>query len=410
MQLQNASQFVSAHLLGKDGFSLREETARFLAELRRGLQGEDSTLLMLPTFLSASPKKNLNGTAAVLDAGGTNLRSGTVTFLDGRVTEVQAEKRPLPGTKEELSVEEFFSAVAHVVAPHLQEKRPIGFCFSFAAQCCEDGDGQLLSFCKEVRVTGAEGKFICKELKNALGDATRLCLHLNDTAAAMLGGMADGFCEDAPYCGFILGTGTNCCYGEKTANITKYTGSAYEHDTMIVNMESGMYGGFPRGDLDEILDNSSEKPMDHMAEKLVSGVYLGKLLYLALTQASKEGLFSGDLSAFSGEIPMAQWQDLTFASAADTAFAKELMRALYGRTARLMTIILSAVGLQTGASKERPLHIVMEGSTYGKSPLLQTLLEEELSHAAAEWNLGFRILTTTDATLKGAALAALSSD
>ncbi len=410
MQSQIAAKFISAHGLGKDIFSFRKETLRFLDDMRRGLAGEESTLLMLPTFLFAMPKKNLSGTAAVLDAGGTNLRSGTVTFRDGCVTALRAEKRPLPGTKDELSVEEFFSAVAKTIKPHLAENCPIGFCFSFAARCCEDGDGQLLSFCKEVRVRDADGKFICKELKKALGDEKRTCLHLNDTAAAMLGGMADGFSQNEPYCGFILGTGTNCCYGEKTENITKYTGTAYTHDTMIVNMESGMYEGFPRGDLDEILDEKSEKPMDHMAEKMVSGVYLGKLLYLALACAQKEGLFSGDLSPFAGEIPMAAWQDLTFASGEDTAFAKAIITALYGRTARLMAIVLSAVGLQTEASAERPLNIVMEGSTYGKSPVLQALLDEELSHAAEELNLSFRIRSTDDATLKGAALAALSSN
>ena len=409
MQTQVAEGFIVSHHLGKDGLSLREETQRFLDEMQRGLRGDGSSLYMLPTFLSAKPKAHLSGTSAVLDAGGTNLRSGTVTFVDGRVTDITAEKRALPGTKEELSVGEFFSAIAQVTKPHLQESRPIGFCFSCAAQCCEDGDGKLLSFCKEVRVRGAEGKFICKELKSALGDENRLCLHLNDTAAAMLGGMADGFSADEPYCGFILGTGTNCCYGEKTKNIEKYTGTAYAHDTMIVNMESGMYEGFPRGDLDEILDKTSEKPRDHMAEKLVSGVYLGKLLYLALARAKEEGLFSGDLSAFAGEIPMAVWQDLSFARGEDTAFAKEIISALYGRTARMMTIVLSAVALQTGASKGRPLNIVMEGSTYGKSPLLQKLLQEELSTAGETFGLSFRIVTTEHATLKGAALAALSA-
>lgn len=408
MQPQNAQTFLSAHLLSKDGFSFRQETLRFLDEMRRGLQGEDSSLLMLPTFLSASPKSRLSGTSAVLDAGGTNLRSGTVTFEDGRATEVLFQKRPLPGTGKVLSAEEFFSAVADTIRPHLESNRPIGFCFSFAAKCCEDGDGKILSFCKEVRVTGAEGRGICKELKNALGDENRTCLHLNDTAAAMLGGMADGFMEGAPYCGFILGTGTNCCYGEKTPNIEKYTGTAYTHDTMIVNMESGMYEGFPRGDLDKILDDASEKPRDHMAEKLVSGVYLGKLLYLALSRAQEEGLFFGDLSLFDGEIPMARWQDLSFADAKDTAFCREIISALYGRTARMMAVVLSAVALQAGASKEKPLHIVMEGSTYAKSPLLQTFLNEELSAAEAEFSLAFRIVTTADATLKGAALAALS--
>jgi len=414
--------FLDDNRLLPDNYPLEGEIAAFRREMTAGLAGEKSSLPMIPCFLAPDVQARETETVIVLDAGGTNLRVGSAAFENGRLQSLDFEKFPLPGISGTLTCEAFFDAVAEKLAPYLHAGHRVGFCFSYVAECLENRDARLKAFCKEVSVTGAEGVEICRALQEAIGrrGETRkyAFVQLNDTVAGMLGGMAavdpaeyDGFI------GFVLGTGTNACYGEKTANITKYTGSAYTASEMVVNMESGCYTGFTGGPLDKILDAASSIPGDHQAEKLISGVYLGKLLHLALKTAAEQGLVSLPPLPESGEIPLAQVNaflagepsalDAFRGPAAD--FLRQVALALYARAARMMAVVLAAVALQTGRGTEKPMGVVLEGSTYQRSPALQQLLEEELAEVRRRYGVSFRILQAENATLAGAALAALTN-
>lgn len=62
---------------------------------------------------------------------------------------------------------------------------------------------------------------------------------LNDTTGTQL---AVGFEDPNCHVGLILGTGTNACYMEKTANIPKFKGDSSKFPEVIVNCEWGAFG------------------------------------------------------------------------------------------------------------------------------------------------------------------------
>jgi hexokinase len=70
-------------------------------------------------------------------------------------------------------------------------------------------------------------------------------------------------------------------------------------DTMIVNTE---WGGFASVDalrpscFGMTLDQASDKPGDAMFEKMISGMYLGELVRLALAHLHAQGAFMSDMA------------------------------------------------------------------------------------------------------------------
>lgn len=416
------AQFIARNRLCAEGYDLPTEITRFREEMVKGLSKEGSSLFMIPSFLDPAGNAVEDGSIIVLDAGGTNLRVGAVTFADGVVSAVNFQKYPLPGTDRELTAVEFFDAVAEKLAPYLGESDKIGFCFSYAAQCMENKDARLVAFCKEVKVTGAEGIEICKALDAAIRrrgvEKKYSYVQLNDTVATLLGGMAASRREAYDgYIGFILGTGTNGCYAEKTANITKYEGTAYTAEEMIVNMEAGCYAGFQKGEIDERIDAASAIPGDHLAEKMIAGAYLGKIILEALRQAKQEGLLASGLPEHTDEIPM---PDVNAFLAGDCGVldciadteketVREIILSLYGRTARLMAVVFGAIALHLDAGREKPMAIVLEGSTYQKSPCLQNLLGQELETLRKTYGVGFAVIAAENTTLTGSAYAAVSN-
>ncbi len=56
---------------------LRDLTDAYIADMRAGLRGEASTLMMLPSFLPGGERPRTGESVLVLDAGGTNLRART---------------------------------------------------------------------------------------------------------------------------------------------------------------------------------------------------------------------------------------------------------------------------------------------------------------------------------------------
>lgn len=411
-------EFLKNEHLHKDCYDILAETDKLRADMQHGLYGCPSSLFMLPSFICPEFLISGNETVIVIDAGGTNLRVGAVTFEGGKISKIEFEKHPLPGLKEELSCTEFFDSVAQKLSPYLDKGTKIGFCFSYAAECLENKDAKIIDFCKEVKIRDAQGAMLCQELQNAIartGNSRRYSfVQLNDTVATLLGGMAE--CDKDHYSGFIgfiLGTGTNACYIEQTKNIKKYSGNLYRGDSMIINMESGCYSGFPKGELDRYLDKQSQLPFDHQTEKLIGGVYMSKILAAALKKAEKTGLIYN--APQLNEIPLPdanaflQGEDSILDCIGSRENAREIILALYGRTARIMAIICAAVALHTAKGQKKPIAIVIEGSTYHKSPALKRLFEIELDNITKLYNCRFEITSAANATLTGSAFAALNN-
>ena len=73
-------------------------TAVFVDEMRAGLEGKPSSLMMIPTYLTSDGAVPLGETAVAVDAGGTNLRTALVSFAADGVKIERFSQRPMPGT------------------------------------------------------------------------------------------------------------------------------------------------------------------------------------------------------------------------------------------------------------------------------------------------------------------------
>ena len=107
----------------------------FMSEMDKGLSGQESSLAMIPTYVSEVDKVPAGERVIVLDAGGTNFRTCLVSFDDeGRPNMEDFRKVGMPGVKSEVSRKEFFSILADNVERFIDKCDRIGFCFSYAAK------------------------------------------------------------------------------------------------------------------------------------------------------------------------------------------------------------------------------------------------------------------------------------
>src|SRR5574344_274063 len=246
----------------------------FLSEMEKGLRGEPSSLMMMPTYVGVNGKIPEGAKAAVLDAGGTNFRGGIVS-IPPKVED--KENQPMPGTKCEVDVETFYGAFAAEVkrlAPKATVKK-VGWCFSYPAEATKDLDAQLVRWTKNIKAPGVVGQFVGKELLKRTG-GTEIAI-VNDTVATLLAAKAtEGDKTYSSYIGFILGTGTNAAYVEKNVNIRKLQNLS-EDGLMIINAESGNFNKMKRSRFDEALAAKLPDGAHNPFEKMISGGYLGPL-------------------------------------------------------------------------------------------------------------------------------------
>ena len=249
----------------------------FLDEMTRGLNGEDSSLAMIPTYIEADRPIPRGRKVMVLDAGGTNLRRALVSFGDDGLPVIEEfRKSPMPGSKGPISKDEFFLTLAGEIRDLTDRADRLGFCFSYPTEIFPDRDGRLIHFTKEVKAPDVEGQVIGTNLRKALAEMGAAVepevVVLNDTVATLLTGKASHPGKEYDgYVGFILGTGTNCCYLESNAAIGKVSGLDADH-SQVINVESGGFSRHPRGRADKSLDEASQVPGTFFLEKMVSGV------------------------------------------------------------------------------------------------------------------------------------------
>jgi hexokinase len=275
----------------------------FEGEMTKGLSshGGGSTLMMIPTYIKLEENIPAHKPVIVIDAGGTNFRTALVHFDDAMNCVIEDfNNYPMPGSYGEISKEAFFSAIYGYIEPLLDKSDQIGLCFSYPTDIQPNRDGRVLAMSKEIKVAGLIGELINKGILDVIrakrGGAGQTIVQLNDTVATLLGGKAS-FPNRAfdSYIGLILGTGTNTCYVEDAANISKLRepASAPGQESMLINLESGNFGKAPRGAIDDSLDSKTNDRGKYLFEKAMSGAYQGPLLAEIVRQAAADGLFGG---------------------------------------------------------------------------------------------------------------------
>jgi len=416
--------------------------AVFAEEMDAGLAGRESSLRMIPSFISIDRPVRTDTPVVVLDAGGTNLRAAVVTIgADGKADIGAFAKQPMPGTQGELSAEAFFEAFAEFLMPVVGAADTIGFCFSYAAEILPDCDARLIKWSKQIQVPAVEGQLIGTGLKERLArrGLQRRIVILNDTVATLLAGKSAGVTKNySAYVGFILGTGTNTAYVEQNARITKRSDLNLD-EAMVINVESGGFRRIEQTAFDQQMDAQTLDCGYYTFEKMISGAYLGNIGFIVLKEAVKEGLFSkgaasvigawdalsnkhlddfcGDSPLLKGGAGVSDGGGLSnpFLDAAFTPEDHEAVRRLctpvYERAAVLTAVNLASAILKTGEGKDpmRPVCVNVDGSTYYRTLTadFQNRVQRELASLLQPRGIAYELIKVDDSPVIGAAVAGL---
>jgi hexokinase len=434
MPSQSIQTFLSTGM-NVSGIDARACCDDFLAEMSRGLNGEPSSLVMIPTYIETARELPRGRTVIALDAGGTNLRVAAVTFdQDGKAVVEDLARHRMPGTEEEIGREEFFRALAGYVKPLAGRSEKIGFCFSYPAEILPDKDGKLIHFTKEVKARGVDGQILGKNLTRALEAEgvqrpPRVVL-LNDTVATLLAGRnaAPGRRFD-DFVGIVCGTGFNASYVERNSHIRKLSGLD-PSASQVINTESGSFGLSPTGAVDDAFDATTATPSKYRHEKMISGAYLGPLGAFAMKQAASAGCFSPQGARAVLGIPELSTREmndfLLHPEAADNPLGLlcrglpaedrrgllSLLDAIVERAALLVAITISAVVLKTGKGRDpaNPVCVTVDGTTYWELASFHTRVQSHVGKLlSGERARAWEITSVSDAPLLGAAIAALTN-
>ena len=420
-------KFLKEHKMRAEDINIRQIVELFTSEMRKGLEGNRSSLRMIPTYIEADNKFLTGVPVVAIDAGGTNFRAARVKFNEqGKLEISKTINTRMPGLDGEISKDEFFQTIAGYVKALALESERIGFCFSYPTEILPDKDGKLIHFCKEVQAPGVVGQLIGKNLLEALGMPEKQIVLLNDTVATLLAGKSASLGHNYDsFIGYILGTGTNTCYIENNRNIQKNK-SLDSTKSQIINIESGNFGKAPHTDIDILFDSTTTNPGSHTFEKMISGGYFGNLCLLSLKTAAKEGVFtastasnilslnelsSEDVNMFiagskSGRGPLSS----CFKEKTDDENCLKIVNCLLNRAAILVAANLAAVVLKTNKGKTpgRPILITVEGSIYYKLHNMRTQIDKYFrEYLTGERERFVEFMEVKQSSLIGAALAAL---
>ncbi|EPY25965.1 hexokinase [Strigomonas culicis] len=260
-------------------------------EMVEGLQGRESTIRMLPSYVYKGKPESASGVFYALDLGGTNFRVLRVSLNSGKIESRTASKYTIPKKALTGDANDLFDFIAlsvkktmEVQAPEDLEKCvPLGFTFSFPTdQKCVNA-GELIKWTKGFSTKGVEGQDVVQLLQTALKrvrinvNVVALC---NDTVGTLI---ARYFVDETVQVGVIIGTGSNGCYFERSSAVTKDPAVAARGNLMTpINMECGNFDSkykftLPITKYDDEMDAITPNKDNQRQEKLVSGMYLGEI-------------------------------------------------------------------------------------------------------------------------------------
>ncbi len=419
-----AIEFMKANRMHEDDIDLEASLESYLFEMEKGLRGK-AMLPMVPTYIHGDIAPARGKYALAVDVGGTNLRLALVR-LDKlrRVRLSRMKKAPLPGLAGPVESAEFFDILAGHIVPYLAHTNLVSFSFAHEIHHMSNLDGKVMALSKELTVNGIQGKMLGEELKTAL--AQRGCgearvIVLNDTVG-VAGCMADRFDDYDSFIGLVMGTGTNTCYIEETKNIGKVSDA--QERCMFINVESAEFDPISRGELDHVLDKTTDAPGTAPLEKMISGRYVGNLFWLTVKQAAIDGLLSKELkktissgammdtitmSGFLSDPYEGEYSNMC-ASDSDRAFLYTAAETIVRRGAKLIALEIAGAALKTGkgTSSERPICVIAEGTTYYTLKGLKRGIERLMNEWLREKGVYVSIKKIDNAALKGIGLIGLS--
>lgn len=429
--MDKVDSFLERHSLLASCIDDESVLSFILAEMDKGLKGEDSSLAMIDAFVGTDVSIKPGESVIVLDAGGTNFRTCLVTFDEDRKPVISDfRKVGMPGVKEEVSKDQFFSILADNVERLIDKSDRIGFCFSYAAEITADHDGIPIVFSKEIKAPGVIGQKLGENLLRVLAErgydvSRKKVAVVNDTVATLLAAIAECPDDASSYVGFILGTGTNTAYAETVSNIIKVGRKGDQRE--IINVESGCLA-LPLGDIDEGFINTTKDPGKYWFEKKISGAYLGPFSAFVIEKAIEEGVLSASFAERYHAIEplnttrMSHYLEMCHNAEYDlvkcvgdneedaTALYK-ILKSIIERAGKLTAINLTAAVLKSGKGTEPryPVVINADGTTFYKTEFLEFYTRLYLDQILEKKHGRYcRIVNIDNSPTLGAAIAGLA--
>ncbi|XP_019611647.2 hexokinase-3 [Rhinolophus sinicus] len=401
----------------------------------KGLRGEASSLLMLPTYVRATPDGSERGDFLALDLGGTNFRVLLVHVATGGV-QITSQVYSIPECVAQGSGQQLFDHIVDCIVDFQQKQGlggqslPLGFTFSFPCRQLGLDQGILLNWTKGFNASDCEGQDVVCLLREAIQRRQAVELNVvaivNDTVGTMMScGYEDPRCE----VGLIVGTGTNACYMEELQNVA---GVAGDSGHMCINMEWGAFGddgslGMLSTCFDASVDQASINPGKQRFEKMISGMYLGEIVRHILLHLTSLGvLFRGQQiqrlqtrdifkTKFLSEIESdslalrqvrAILEDLGLPLTSDDALiVLEVCQAVSQRAAQLCGAGVAAVVEKIRENRgleELTVSVGVDGTLYKMHPHFSSLVAATVQKLAPHCAVTF--LQSEDGSGKGAAL------
>lgn len=390
-------------------------------KIDKGLKENDQEIRCLPTYINPSSDNLSTEKVLVLDLGGTNFRAAVVQLNErGELDIIEQRKEELAEimkrTSSPINREQFFKKLSEMIGElNIEGIKKIGYCFSYPCENYENGDAKLIEWTKGVTNTGMVGELVGKQLMEYLnrelsGAAFEEIKVINDTIAALYGGIKEK--ADA-YIGLIVGTGTNMAAIYPASGVEKVP---YSKGNIAINLESGNFSPNYATEADRMADSQSDHPGKQRFEKMISGMYLGKLLEYTYPYVN----FGKDLDA----------EGLTLIMSYPDTHKKEIVKTaewIYERSAKL--VAASLVGFILNLSKSKAIKtvcLIAEGGLFWSNDSQEEgirifksykdIVEEELNallkEPALKDKIGKDIKVTIknikNANLTGSAVAAIS--
>jgi len=449
-------------MLHVDTAKLQSIKDQMILQMKQGLAGEESPMLMLPTHLSQKPTGEEKGSYLALDLGGTNFRVLKVVLKGKGKFEVlhskhKVEESLMSGPGENLF--RFFAEKVRDMAPETvgaETAMPLGFTFSFPVLQTSINVGTLVEWTKGFSCSGVEGQDVVNLLQKAFRDLNiniSVEALVNDTPGTM---MAGAYKNPNVAAGLILGTGTNLCFLQTVAQAPKlqdkrafnalpsvvtwrrepFCGPNAQH---IVNTEWGGFGdgraeeSLPMCKHDKELDAKSVNPGKHLYEKMIGGMFLGELTRRFAADLIEQGkLFSHNKNlgnklegfvtegGFSTECMSRLEGSRTYEEArailkslgvvdskkADIDLLRAVCVAVSDRAALLAGAGLAAVAEHL--KREHDCLVAVDGTLFAKYPKIKDRMLSCLKTLLGR-RMGVRFVSAEDGSGVGAALAAAAA-
>lgn len=403
--------------------AMREMIGAFHDEMRLGLEGQESSLKMLPTFVDRACGDE-RGRFMALDLGGTNFRVLQVKLgHGGKITVEHVGKYVIPKAVMRGTGEQLFNFIAQSIEKFLvdnrigyEEKRDLGFTFSFPMKQTDIANGILITWTKDFSASGVVGKNVTKLLAAALKrhgiDSVEIAALANDTVGTMV---ACSYQDQKCDVGIIFGTGTNACYREKSKG-------------MIVNIEWGNFNKLPLNSYDAKHDKASGNPGKQLMEKIVSGMYLGGLVQLVLADLIHAKLiFKNCRAKFSkGAVTTTRMSQIESdqstklakveeyldsigiidSSLAERALLQKICELVSKRAMRVSATALSAVVTWMDPKLANDHTVAIDGTLYERYPGFRKTIIATLKELHGERAKKFKIVHTKDGSGIGVAVVA----